>query len=52
MTRELIGIMGGIFALVTAVIGVIRQIRRERRRAELLKNPEHHEWWSLGRPRH
>jgi hypothetical protein len=41
----------GISALMIAACGVIAHYRRERRRADLLRNLDHHEWchWTRSR---
>jgi hypothetical protein len=31
--------------MVIAAIGLIAHYRRERRRADLLRNLDHHDWW-------
>ncbi|MCG5079064.1 hypothetical protein [Paraburkholderia tagetis] len=52
MSMKLMGIVVGMFALVIAMIGVIGHYRRERRRAELLRNLDHDGRCSWGRRRH
>lgn len=42
----------GAIALVIAAAGVAAHCRRERRRADLLRNLDHHEWWQRTRSRH
>lgn len=41
----------GISALMIAACGVIAHYRRERRRADLLRNLDHHEWCHWTRTR-
>ncbi|WP_224010963.1 hypothetical protein [Paraburkholderia tropica] len=45
MEQSWIGLAGGIVVLALAAAGVIAHYRRERRRADLLRNLDHHEWW-------
>jgi hypothetical protein len=44
MGESWLGIVIGTFVLVIAATAVIAHYRRERRRAELLKNLDHHDW--------
>jgi hypothetical protein len=41
----------GSIVLAIAAVGVIAHYRREQRRADLLRNLDHHEWWDWSRPR-
>ena len=52
MGESWIAIMIGGFVLAVAAIAVIDHYRRERRRAELLRNLNHHEWYRWPRSRH
>jgi hypothetical protein len=47
MGASLMGIAIGTVALLIAASGIIRHYRREHRRARLLRNLDHHEWWGL-----
>jgi len=51
MGESWLGIVFGTFVLITATTGVIAHYRREHRRAELLRNLDHHDWcrWSRSR---
>jgi hypothetical protein len=42
----------GLIVLVMAAYGVIAHYRRERRRADLLRNLDHHDWCRWTRSRH
>jgi hypothetical protein len=42
----------GVIVLVIAAIGVVAHYRRERRRADLLRNLDHHDWRRWTRSRH
>lgn len=46
-----LGVAAGTIVLVIAVVGVTAHYLRERRRADLLRNLEHHEWWQQTRSR-
>lgn len=46
-----LGMAAGTIVLVIAVVGVTAHYLRERRRAELLRNLDHHEWWQRTRSR-
>jgi hypothetical protein len=52
MDQSWMGMAAGTIVLVIAIIGVVGHYRRERRRADLLRNLNHHEWLHLRRPRH
>lgn len=52
MGESLVGIVVGTFVLVIAAIAVVGHYRREHRRAELLRNLDHHDWWRWTRSRH
>jgi hypothetical protein len=45
------GIVVGAFVLVIAGIAVVGHYQRENRRAQLLKNLDHHDWRRLTRSR-
>lgn len=49
MSASLVGIVVGTFVLLIAASGVIGHYRREKRRAQLLKNLDHHDWCRLTR---
>ncbi|CAB3777830.1 hypothetical protein B0G69_3357 [Paraburkholderia sp. RAU2J] len=51
MGESWLGIVIGVFVLVIAATGVIAHYCREYRRAELLRNLDHHDWcrWSRSR---
>lgn len=51
--ESLLGMSVGTVVLLIAACGVIAHYRRERRRADLLRNLDHHEWlqWSRSRGR-
>ena len=51
MDQTWLGMAAGTIVLVIAVIGVTAHYLRERRRAELLRNLDHHEWWQRTRSR-
>jgi hypothetical protein len=51
MDQTSLGMAAGTIVLVIAVIGVTAHYLRERRRADLLRNLDHHEWWQRSRPR-
>ncbi|WP_233885544.1 hypothetical protein [Paraburkholderia flagellata] len=40
-----LGMAAGTIVLVVAVVGVVAHYLRERRRADFLRNFDHHEWW-------
>ena len=40
-----LGMACGVFVLVIAACGVLAHYRREKRRADLLRNLDHHEWY-------
>ena len=44
MSASLVGILVGSFVLLIAASGVAGHYRREHRRAQLLRNLDHHEW--------
>jgi hypothetical protein len=46
-----LGMSVGTVVLFIATIGVVAHYRRERRRADLLRNLDHHEWWQWSRSR-
>jgi hypothetical protein len=41
----------GTIVFVAAAVGMIAHYRRARRRADLLRNLDHHEWWQWTRSR-
>lgn len=45
MDQTWLGMAAGTIVLVIAVVGVAAHYLRERRRADLLRNFDHHEWW-------
>lgn len=47
-----LGVAAGTIVLVIAAVGVTAHYRRERRRAELMRNLDHHEWWQWSGSRH
>lgn len=47
-----LGMALGMIVLVIAAFGVVAHYRRERRRADLLRNLDHHEWCRWTRSRH
>lgn len=51
MGESWLGIVIGTFVLAIAATAVIAHYRREHRRAELLRNLDHHDWcrWSRSR---
>jgi hypothetical protein len=51
MGESWLGVVIGMFVLVIAATGVFAHYRREYRRAELLRNLDHHDWcpWSRSR---
>ncbi|MEM5314260.1 hypothetical protein [Paraburkholderia sp. JHI869] len=51
MDQTWLGMAAGTIVLVIAAIGVTAHYLRERRRADLLRNLDHHEWWQRSRPR-
>ncbi|CAG9252256.1 conserved hypothetical protein [Paraburkholderia unamae] len=51
MDQSWLGMGVGAIVLVIAAIGVAAHYRRERRRAELLRHLDHHEWWQRNRSR-
>ncbi|HTR08876.1 MAG TPA: hypothetical protein VMJ11_19940 [Paraburkholderia sp.] len=51
MDQSWLGMGVGAIALVIAAAGVAAHYRRERRRADLLRNLDHHEWWQSIRTR-
>ena len=51
MDQTWLGMAAGTIVLVIAVVGVTAHYLRERRRAELLRNLDHHEWWQWTRSR-
>ncbi|CAD6520485.1 hypothetical protein LMG28727_01413 [Paraburkholderia kirstenboschensis] len=50
MGESWLGVVIGMFVLVIAATGVIAHYRREYRRAELLRNLDHHDWCPWSRP--
>jgi len=52
MDPSWLGMAVGKIALVIAATGVVAHYRRERRRAGLLRNLDHHEWRRSTRSRH
>jgi hypothetical protein len=46
-----LGMAVGTIVLAIAAAGVIAHYLRERRRADLLRNLDHHEWWQWSQPR-
>jgi hypothetical protein len=52
MDPSWLGMAVGMIVLLIAVIGVAAHYRRERRRADLLRNLDHHEWCRWTRSRH
>ena len=46
-----LGMAAGTIVLVIAAVSVTAHYRRERRRADLLRNLDHHDWcrWTRGR---
>ncbi len=51
MEQSWLGMSVGTVVLFIATIGVVAHYRRERRRADLLRNLDHHEWWQWSRSR-
>jgi len=51
MDQSWLGMAIGMIVLVLAASGVAAHYRRERRRADLLRNLDHHDWWQQTRPR-
>ncbi|WP_322049588.1 hypothetical protein [Paraburkholderia sp. J67] len=51
MDSSWLGMSVGTFVLVVATLGVAAHYRRERRRADLLRNLDHHEWLQWQRSR-
>jgi hypothetical protein len=49
MGETWLGIVIGTFVLAIAATAVIAHYRREHRRAELLRNLDHHDWWRWSR---
>ncbi|POR51718.1 hypothetical protein B0G62_106252 [Paraburkholderia eburnea] len=51
MEQSWLGMSVGTIVLFIAAVGVVAHYRRERRRADLLRNLDHHEWlqWSRSR---
>jgi hypothetical protein len=47
-----LGMAVGLIVLVMAAGGVIAHYRREQRRADLLRNLDHHDWCRWTRSRH
>ncbi|CAN0625916.1 conserved protein of unknown function [Burkholderia multivorans] len=47
-----VGIVVGILVMAIAAVAMIAHYRRERRRAELLRNLDHHEWCRWSRSLH
>lgn len=45
MDQTGLGLAAGTIVLAIAVVGVAAHYLRERRRADLLRNFDHHEWW-------
>lgn len=45
MSGASVGFVVGAFVLAFAAIAAMNRYRREHRRAELLGNLDHHEWW-------
>lgn len=45
MNGAWVGFVVGAFVLAFAAIAAMNRYRREHRRAELLRNLDHHEWW-------
>ncbi|WP_162842059.1 hypothetical protein [Paraburkholderia monticola] len=52
MDQSWLGTAIGLIVLVMAAYGVIAHYRRERRRADLLRNLDHHDWCRWTRSRH
>ncbi|SDR47916.1 hypothetical protein SAMN05443245_6109 [Paraburkholderia fungorum] len=50
MEQTWMGIAVGTIVLVIAAAGVAAHYRRERRRADLLRNLDHHDWCRWTRP--
>lgn len=51
MVQSWLGLTIDTIVLIVAFRGVLVHYRRERRRADLLRNLDHHEWWQLMRSR-
>lgn len=51
MDQTWLGVAAGTIVLVIAVVGVTAHYLRERRRADLLRNLDHHECWQQTRSR-
>jgi len=52
MDPSWLGMVAGTIVLAIAVFGVAAHYRRERRRADLLRNLDHHDWCRWTRSRH
>ncbi|WP_321916578.1 MULTISPECIES: hypothetical protein [unclassified Paraburkholderia] len=52
MDPSWLAMLVGAIVLVIASCGVVAHYRRERRRADLLRNLDHHEWCRWTRSRH
>ncbi|WGS47732.1 hypothetical protein LFL97_37975 (plasmid) [Burkholderia sp. JSH-S8] len=50
MSEAWVGFVVGAFVLAFAVTAAMNRHRREHRRAELLRNLDHHEWWHWTHP--
>lgn len=50
--ESLLGMVVGVMVLAIATYAVLAHYRRERRRADLLRNLDHHDWWHWTRSRH
>jgi hypothetical protein len=51
MDQSWLGMAVGTIVLAIGAAGMIAHYRREQRRAELLRNLDHHDWWYWSRPR-
>ncbi len=51
MDQTWLGTAAGAIVLVIAVVGVMAHYLRERRRADLLRNLDHHDGWQQTRAR-
>ena len=52
MDQSWLAMTAGVIVLAIATSGVVAHYRRERRRADLLRNLDHHEWFRWTRSRH
>lgn len=52
MNGSLLGTAVGMLVLAIAAYGVMAHYRRERRRADLLRHLDHHDWCRWTRTRH